>query len=57
MNPLTALDVYIRPKTIAACIGYSASYKIWKNHLFPIELQNGIQQFAIRLSQSPAIAF
>jgi len=29
----------------------------WKNHLFSIELQNGIQQFAIRLSQSPAIAF
>jgi len=26
INPLTALDVYIRPKIIAACIGYSASY-------------------------------
>jgi len=25
-NLLTALDVYIRSKTIAACIGYSASY-------------------------------
>jgi len=23
-NPLTALDVHIRPKNIAACIGYSA---------------------------------
>jgi len=25
-NPLTVLDVYIRLKTIAACIGNSASY-------------------------------
>jgi len=25
-NPLTALEEYIRPKTIAACFGYSASY-------------------------------
>jgi len=25
-SQLTALDVYIRPKTIAICIGYSASY-------------------------------
>jgi len=26
INRLTALDEYIRPKNIAACIGYSASY-------------------------------
>jgi len=26
VNPLTALDEYIRPKAIAACVDYSASY-------------------------------
>jgi len=60
VNPLSVFDVYIRPKTIAACTGDSASYS--ENFEKPLDrgenlLQNGIQHFAIRLSQSPAIAF
>jgi len=38
LNPLTALDVYIRPETIAACIGYSASNsQNFEKLLFSIE--------------------
>jgi len=54
--------MYIRPKTVVACIGYSALYSlIFENrpHVFDRGenlLQNGIQYFSIRLSQLPAIA-
>jgi len=62
LYPLTALDAYIRPKTVVACIGYSASYSqnLEKPTVFDGGenlLQNGIQHFAIKLSQSSAIAF
>jgi len=45
--------VYIRPKTIAACIGYSASYSQnleLRLHVFDRRenlLQNGIRHFAL----------
>jgi len=59
INPLTALDVYIRPKTMVASAIAPRTVKILKNRLCVFDrgenlLQNGVQYFAIRLSQSPS---
>jgi len=50
INPSTALDEYIRPKTIAACIGYSASYsRNFENH------QQSRFKFKIDAGEKPSI--
>ena len=63
VNPLSAKDEYLRSLIGRTCKRYSAFHR--RNHakrpgLFEKGqnlLQNGILNFAISLSQSPAIAF
>ena len=63
LNPLTAKDEYLRSWLGRTCRRYSAFHR--QNHAKRPELfergqnllQNGILNFAISLSQSPAIAF
>jgi len=61
VNPLTALDDLIRPKPVVSCSGCSASHRQNYQKPQPLErgdlLQNGIQHFSFRTSQSPGIAF